>query len=282
MDLISAVVITYNEEEHIGRCLDSLRQVADEIIVLDSFSTDKTVEIAKSKGAIVKQRKFSGYIQQKNAAIVFCSHDYILSLDADEALDKVLVSAILAEKNNFSAGAYCMSRCTNYCGKYVRYGTWYPDRKIRLFNRHIASWGGDDPHEKIELKKNIQVPRLKGDILHYSFDTIAAHIKKCDKYSSLSAEAMYARGVKSKWIKILLNPLWAFFYAYFMRLGFLDGFYGFVIAMNSAHATFLKYAKLYQLQQNIQVVKNKTNVHAGSNVYSKKMEKDFHHKHQGV
>jgi glycosyltransferase involved in cell wall biosynthesis len=283
MHLISAVIITYNEEENIGRCLDSIRQVADEIIVLDSFSTDRTAEIARSKGAIVEQKKFSGYIQQKNAAIALASNDYILSLDADEALDKVLVTSILAGKACFSADAYYMSRCTSYCGKYIRHGSWYPDKKIRLFNKQIARWGGNDPHEKIELQgAGIRVQHLKGDILHFSFDTIEAHIKKCDKYSSLSAAALHARGCKSNWIKMSLNPFWAFFYGYFIRRGFLDGFYGFVISINSAHATFLKYAKLYQLQHGKHVAKNKNEIKVANNLYSKNIEKDLRRRHQGV
>jgi len=247
---ISAVIITYNEEDNIARCLESLRRVADEIIVLDAFSTDRTVEIARSKGAIVKQRYFSGYIQQKNSAISLASNDYVLSLDADEALDETLANSILDEKANFPANAYSMNRCTNYCGKYIRNGTWYPDKKIRLFNKRVACWGGIDPHDKIELKgDNTRVQHLKGDILHYSFPSLEEHLEKNNKYSSISARALHAKGKKSNWFKILVNPFWAFFHGFIIRQGFLDGYHGFVIAVNSAHGTFLKYIKLYELQQ---------------------------------
>jgi glycosyltransferase involved in cell wall biosynthesis len=250
MHPISAVIITYNEENNIARCLESVHRLADEIIVLDAFSTDRTVEIAKSKGAIVKQRFFSGYIQQKNAAISFASNDYVLSLDADEALDEDLVNSILAAKENFLAAAYSMNRCTNYCGKYIRNGTWYPDKKIRLFNKQAARWGGVDPHDKIELNNtNTVVQHLKGDILHYSFPSLEEHLEKNNKYSSISARALHAKGAKSNWFKILVNPFWAFFHGFIVRLGFLDGFQGFVISINTAHATFLKYIKLYELQQ---------------------------------
>jgi glycosyltransferase involved in cell wall biosynthesis len=249
MNLISAVIITYNEEGNIERCLDSVIPLADEIIVLDAYSTDKTVEIAKSKGAIVKQGYFLGYIQQKNSAISLASNDYILSLDADEALDEALANSILKAKMNFAADAYSMNRCTSYCGKYIRRGTWYPDRKIRLFDKRAARWGGVNPHDKIELLgENKKIQHLKGDILHYSFPTIEKHLEKNNKYSSIAARALYARGGKSNWFKILINPFWAFFHGFFIRLGFLDGFHGFVIAINTAHGTFLKYIKLYHLQ----------------------------------
>jgi glycosyltransferase involved in cell wall biosynthesis len=254
MDAISAVIITYNEETNIGRCLDSVRQVADEIIVLDAFSTDNTVVIARSRGAIVKQEKFTGYIQQKNKAILYASNDYILSLDADEALDPVLINAIQEARRQSKADAWIMNRCTNYCGQFIRRGTWYPDKKIRLFNKRFARWGGVNPHDKIELlKENSSIERLKGDILHYSFPTIEDHLKKNDKYSSLSANVLYSKKVKSTWYKILVHPLWAFLHGYIIRGGFLDGFYGLVIAINTAHATFLKYTKLYYLQHNQQL-----------------------------
>jgi len=249
MNSISVVIITYNEEANIGRCLDSVMVLADEIIVLDAYSTDRTVEIAKSRGAMVKQGYFLGYIQQKNAAVSLASHDYVLSLDADEVPDKTLVESILHAKNNFIADAYSMNRCTNYCGKYVRNGTWYPDKKVRLFNKHVARWGGINPHDKIELTgTNNRIQHLKGDILHYSFPTIDKHLEKNNKYSTIAAQAMHSRGKKSSWFKIIVNPFWAFVHGYFIRLGFLDGFYGFVISINTAHGTFLKYIKLYHLQ----------------------------------
>ncbi|HTE11346.1 MAG TPA: glycosyltransferase family 2 protein, partial [Chitinophagaceae bacterium] len=244
------MIITYNEEKNIGRCLDSVKLLADEIIVLDAYSTDKTVEIAKSRGALVKQGYFLGYIQQKNSAISFASNNYILSLDADEALDEALINSILEVKLNFAADAYSMNRCTNYCGKYIRNGTWYPDKKIRLFDKRVAHWGGTNPHDKIELPgENKQVKHLKGDILHYSFPTIEQHLEKNNKYSSIAARALFARGAKSSWFKILVNPFWAFFHGFVIRRGFLDGFYGFVISINTAHGTFLKYIKLYHLQR---------------------------------
>ncbi len=253
MVLLSAVIITYNEELNIARCLDSVSRVADEIIVMDAYSTDRTVDIARSCGAIVKQGYFLGYIQQKNSAASLASSDFILSLDADETLDEQLVQAILAIKGNFTADAYSMNRCTNYCGKYIRNGTWYPDKKIRLFNRRVAHWGGANPHEKIEMEASARVTHLRGDILHYSFPTIESHVIKNNRYSTMAAKALHAGGKKSSWFKILVNPLWAFVHCYLIRLGFLDGYLGFSIAINSAHGTFLKYMKLYHLQHHQQI-----------------------------
>jgi len=249
MNLLSVVIITFNEERNIERCLDSIKSIADETIVLDSFSSDKTVEIAKQKGAIVKQQIFLGHIQQKNAALDFASYNYILCLDADEALDNQLIQSIAQAKMNFSAQAYYFNRCTNYCGRFIRNGSWYPDKKIRLFDKRIAKWGGINPHDTIELSgTNITSQYLKGDILHYSYYTIEEQSIRNNLYSSISAQAMNAMGIRSNWFKILINPFWRFFYGYFIRLGFLDGFYGFIIAINCAHETFQKYVKLYQLQ----------------------------------
>lgn len=247
---LSVVIITYNEENNIGRCINSVKEIADEIIVLDSLSTDRTVEIAKEGGALVTQLPFQGHIEQKNFALTLASHNYVLSLDADEALNKTLLAAILQEKNNnFPYRAYIMNRCACYCGKFIHHGLWYPDRKLRLFDKSIAYWDGINPHDKIALKEKSDVKQLKGDLLHYSYNTIEEHILQCNKYSSISADSLYRLGKKSTLFKIILNPSWAFFNGYILHLGILDGFYGLVIAINYSHQTFQKYAKLYQLQR---------------------------------
>ncbi|HYJ38769.1 MAG TPA: glycosyltransferase family 2 protein [Chitinophagaceae bacterium] len=249
MNLLSVVIISFNEEENIGRCIDSVRKIADEIIVVDSFSTDRTREIAVQKGATVKQEKFRGYIQQKNLALQLATHNFTLSIDADESLDERLAIAIASEKKHFRSKAYSMNRCANYCGRFIRHGLWYPDKKVRLFDKRIASWGGINPHDKIELKENISIRHLKGDILHYSYNSIEEHMVQSNNFTTISAVSMYERGQRSNWMKILVNPFWTFLHGYFIRLGFLDGFYGLVIAINSAHQTFLKYIKLYRLQR---------------------------------
>jgi glycosyltransferase involved in cell wall biosynthesis len=247
MEKISVVIISFNEEKNIGRCIDSVKELADEIIILDSYSTDQTVEIARSKGAIIKQQAFLGYIEQVNAAVDMASHHYILSLDADEALDQVLKESIRKASEKFTSRAYRMNRLSNYCGQFIHHGSWYPDRKIRLFDRRIARWGGVNPHSRVVLQENIQVEHLRGDILHYSYYTISEHVAQNNKFSTISAETYFSQGKKTSVFKILLNPVWAFIQSYILRAGFLDGLFGLVIAIQIAHLTFLKHLKLYLL-----------------------------------
>jgi glycosyltransferase involved in cell wall biosynthesis len=246
---LSAVIITFNEEHNIERCIKSVKEVADEIIVLDSFSTDQTVNIARNLGAVVYQEKFRGYIGQKNFAIKLASHNYVLSLDADEALDKTLINSILGAKKTFRYRAYEMNRCTSFCGRFIRHGLWYPDKKIRLFDRTVACWGGINPHDKIELQKGLHAHQINGDILHYSFNTVDDLIWQNNRLSSIAASSLYTNGTRSSWRKMLLNPLWAFINGYFLRRGFLHGADGFSIAIHTSHQVFLKYSKLYRLQE---------------------------------
>ena len=246
---LSVVIITFNEEKNIGRCIDSVKNVADEIIVVDSCSTDATTEIAESKGAVVKLQPFLGYVEQKNMALDVATYDYVLSLDADEALDATLQTSILEAKTNFNFKGYSMNRCTNYCGKFIRHGAWYPDRKLRLIDKRFAYWGGDNPHDKLIMKDEGAVKHLKGDILHYSYNSIEEHILQNNKFSTISAETYFKRGKKTNTFKMIVHPLWAFILGYFLRGGFLDGFYGFVVALHVAHLSFLKHAKLYLKQK---------------------------------
>lgn len=249
MNLLSAVVITWNEEENIARCLDSLKRVADEIIVLDSFSTDNTVALAKMKGADVILSSFMGYIEQKNKALQLTKHNWVLSLDADEALSPELIDSILEAKKNLKYKAYFMNRYNNYCGQFIKHGLWYPDQKIRLFDKRFAHWGGMNPHDKIQLKNDITACFLKGDILHYSITSIRGHKERNERMSSIAALAIFERGQKKHWSKILLSPIWSFFNGFILRLGFLDGYYGFLVAKETARMSFLKYQKLKALQK---------------------------------
>jgi glycosyltransferase involved in cell wall biosynthesis len=247
MEKLSVVIISFNEEKNIGRCIDSVKAVADEILILDSSSTDQTVAIAETRGAIVKQEVFKGFIQKKNKAVELATYDYVLSLDADEALNPILSDSILKAKENFTSHAYRMNRCSNYCGKFIRHGSWYPDTKIRLFDRRNAQWGGTNPHDKIVLRENIAVEHLKGDILHYSYHTIAEHVTQNNKLSTLAAESLFIKGIKTNLFNVFAHPCWAFFQSYFLRAGFLDGLFGLVIAIQISHMTFLKHLKLYLL-----------------------------------
>ena len=248
MEKISAVIITLNEEINIGRCIDSLQSVADEIIVLDSYSSDNTVRIAEAKGAKVYQKEFLGYKEQKNYAIRYALYNYILSLDADETLSESLVQTIQQEKKNLNYHAYSMSRLNIYCGREINHGLWRPDRKLRLFDKRVAYWGGLNPHDKVELKKPLAVKRLNADIIHHAYSSTREHDERNDELTTLSAFSYFESGKKSNWAKIIFHPLWTFINGYFLRMGFIDGYYGWIVAYKTANQTFLKYLKLKRLQ----------------------------------
>jgi glycosyltransferase involved in cell wall biosynthesis len=248
MPPVSVVIITYNEEKNIGRCLDSVKEVADEIVVLDSFSTDRTKEICEAKGAKFYQHKFDGHIQQKNRAITYASFPHILSLDADEALDETLKKSILDIKSNFSKDGYYMNRLTNYCGHWVKHCNWYPDKKLRLWDSKKGSWTGINPHDKYEMKggdKNTGY--LKGDILHYSYYSVADHYKQVEYFTTIAAKAFFEANKGAPSFKLIINPIAKFMDHYILHLGFLDGWAGFSISKISAYATYLKYKKLREL-----------------------------------
>jgi glycosyltransferase involved in cell wall biosynthesis len=247
---LSVVIITYNEEKNIGRCIASVKTVADEIIVLDSFSTDRTAAIVKEMGGLLYQRAFPGYGAQKNAGAQLASYNYILFIDADEFLSKQLSKSILQEKEKgFSGDGYTMNRLNNYCGQWIRHGSWYPDKKLRIIHRQKGYWNNDTVHETLILEEKARISHLKGDLLHNTYANFDAHVEKNNRYSKLSAQLLFQNGKRTHIFKIVFNPFWAFFTSYILRAGFLDGFNGFVIAVNIAHLTFLKYSKLYQLQR---------------------------------
>ncbi len=249
MEKLSVVIITYNEEKNIGRCIDSVKEVADEIVILDSLSTDRTKEISLAKGARFFESPFSGYIEQANKALDLAIYDWVLCLDADEALSPVLIKSILKEKKKFLYQGYTMNRCSNYCGRFIRFGSWYPDTKLRLFNRNNARWTGINPHSVVEFLSAEKSKWLKGDIFHYSYNSIEEHTQQNERFSTIAAQSYLKLGKRSNWFKMTINPLWAFVRSYFIRLGFLDGYFGFVIAGKIAQLTRLKYKKLYLLQQ---------------------------------
>jgi len=248
MKTLSVVVITFNEEKNIGRCIGSVQKVADEIIVLDSFSDDATVQIATSMGAIVKQSVFNDYISQKNKAITMAANEYVLLLDADEMLSEELAGSILeAKKNGFAFKAYSMKRCNVFCGKYIKHGLWYPDKKLRLFDKRVAVCGGYNPHDKIIVQEDVPVKLLKGDMVHYAFDNIDDYLERNEEVSRVAARSLYEAGTRPSRLKIVFSPLWSFINGYFLRLGFLEGSKGFVIAVYTAQQSYLKHQKLRQL-----------------------------------
>ena len=250
---ISAVVITLNEEEIIGRCIDALKDIADEIVVIDSFSTDRTKEICLEKKVIFIEHAFKDYVDQKNYAASVATYDYILSIDADEIVSDELKSELKKAKTNFDADGFEFNRLSNYCGKWIHHSGWYPDCKLRLYNRTKGAWAGVTIHEKIEMESGSKVAFLKGDLYHYSYTSITDHISQANKFSTLGAKSAVQKGRRSNIAKVILLPLWRFFRNYFFKLGFLDGYYGFVVCLINSHENFLKYAKMLEIQNNKRV-----------------------------
>lgn len=248
---LSAVIITYNEERNIERCLASVQGVADEVLVVDSFSTDKTEEICRRFNARFISNPFAGHIEQKNFAAGLATYDHVLSLDADEALTDKLRLAVQAAKADWAHDAYAMNRLTNYCGQWIRHCGWYPDTKTRLWDRRKGSWGGTNPHDKWELfDPKAKTGHLPGDLLHYSYNSISDHIRQIEFFSEIAAKAEARMGKKPSLAKIWLGPGIKFFKSYVLKLGFLDGYYGYVICRLSAQAAFIKYIKTRQYASN--------------------------------
>jgi glycosyltransferase involved in cell wall biosynthesis len=246
---VSAVIITFNEEKNIERCLLSIKEIVDEIIVVDSYSTDSTKSICEKYTVQFIEHPFVGHIEQKNWAKDQANYDFILSLDADEALDENLKKSILAAKNDWKFDAHEMNRLTNYCGRWIRHSGWYPDTKLRLFDRRKGNWGGSNPHDKYIPEKGSKIGYLKGDLLHYSFYTREEHLKQIDKFSDISSKALFEKGKKSSILKIFYKPIARFLKSYLFRRGFLDGKAGFDIARFSGYANYLKYTKLLKMQK---------------------------------
>jgi len=249
MPKISVVIITYNEEKNIGRCLDSVKGIADDIVVVDSYSTDHTEKICHEYGVRFIQHSFEGHIEQKNWAIAKAKYPHILSLDADEVLSDKLKESILKVKNNWSHDGYYFNRLTNYCGQWIRHSSWYPSRKLRLWDSRKGRWGGRNPHDKFILEKGCSKKFLSGDLLHFSYYSIYEHVQQINKFSDIVATSFYKEGRRASGFNIIINPLWRFFRDYFIKLGLLDGFNGLVISVNSAHETFLKYSKLRRIHK---------------------------------
>jgi glycosyltransferase involved in cell wall biosynthesis len=249
MTPISVVIITYNEELNIGRCLDAVRTIADDIVVVDSFSSDQTIHIAESKGVRVVQHVFEGHIQQKNYAISHARYPHIFSLDADELPDDQLIDQIIKVKSNWIADGYSMNRLNNYCGKWIRHGAWYPDVKLRLWDSRKGKWAGLNPHDRFDMESLSVIHHLEGDILHYSYKSIEEHKHKVEYFSTIAAQAYFNKGKKSSQTKIIFSPVFRFIRDYFLKLGCIDGKYGFVIAKLTALEVKRKYQKLLELQK---------------------------------
>jgi glycosyltransferase involved in cell wall biosynthesis len=242
--MLSAVIITYNEESNIGRCLQSLVGIADEIIIVDSASTDNTCSIAEQYGATIIQHPFAGFAAQKNLAAQAATHNWVLSLDADEVLSEELKSAISQVKSNAAHDAYFLKRSTNFCGTFIRHGSWYPDKQCRLWDKTKGDWQGTI-HEKWRLfDTSRKYGTLSGDLLHYSFNSISDYLNMTERYTTLSAEEALQKGKNVSLLKLIFGPKLKFFQDYIIRLGFLDGYAGYVAYLLAANMAFVKYSKI--------------------------------------
>lgn len=254
---ISAVILTKNEESNIERAIKSCQSVCEEILVIDSGSTDKTKEIAMQLDKVkFIETDWAGFSETKNFGNAKAAGDYILSLDADEVLDETLQQQILSIKNSMS-GAYRFARLTNYCGKWIYHSGWRPDYQTRLFPRLKSKWNMNLVHEKIILPENCQVQTLRGDILHYSYKSISEHLNKMDSYTSLSAQMLLKEDPSFLIFKAIVHSKFKFFRTYILKRGFLDGMYGFIISVFGAFVVFLKYAKAAQIKRDQRLNKSK-------------------------
>lgn len=245
---ISAVIITKNEERNIGRCLASLAGLVDEMIVVDTFSKDRTQEICREHGARVVEKEWMGYSATKNFANDLAAHEYILSLDADEALDEELKGLLMREKEQLQ-GVYEFNRLAFYCGRPIRRAGWYPDRKIRLFPKGGARWEGAFVHEELVPQPNLPVKRLSGHLLHYTYYTIGEHIARANKYSDLAAQGIAQSGKTGLRWRARLSAALRFFKMYILKGGFLEGRLGYAICRITAMEVYLKYAKAAELRK---------------------------------
>lgn len=244
---LSVIIITLNEEEKIERCIRSVQPIADEIVVVDSLSTDKTISIAEKLGARIVSQSFLGHVEQKNFATVQAHYDWVLAIDADEELSDSLQASIKKVKESPQQQAYHFNRLNNYCGKWIRHGAWYPDRKIRLYNRNVGSWKGENPHDKwLPDNASERIGFLKGDLLHYSYSSVSDHIQRVEKYSDIAARQKVAKGQSCSKTKIWLGPKWKFFKDFVIKMGFMDGYWGYVVCRINALENFVKYTKTRQ------------------------------------
>ncbi|MFH0976942.1 MAG: glycosyltransferase family 2 protein [Spirochaetota bacterium] len=241
---ISVSIICFNEEKKIRRCLESVKW-ADEILILDSFSTDKTLDICREYTDKIHQHEFDGHIQQKNRAISLCKYDWVFCIDADEVVSEELKESI-KNLNTWASESmgFSFPRKVFYLGKWIKHGGWYPDYKVRYFHKKFGKWGGINPHDKVILIGTSM--KLRGDLLHYPYDSIKAHLDQVNKFTDIMAVEYAKIGEKPSLINFTLRPLFKFIKMYFLKRGFLDGKRGFIIAVIASFYVFMKFAKLFE------------------------------------
>ena len=241
---LSVCIITHNEEDNIARCLKSL-SFAGEIIIIDSGSTDNTLKIIKKfKNIKLTSRKFDNYVNQKNHALGKASHEWVLALDADETVPPELASELHKILSDPKYEAYQIPRLTRYLGKWIRHGGWHPDYQTRLFKKKSGKFTGMFVHETVKI--NGKTGRLKNPLHHYSYKNIADHIRFINRYSDLTAGEKILQGKKAGVLFSFMEGLWKFFSMYILKLGFLDGREGFILAIFGFYYNFLKYIKVYE------------------------------------
>ena len=246
---ISAVVITHNVAETIGQCLTALKKVCAEVIVVDSYSDDGTVEICQELGVTILSQDWLGYSGTKNFGNARTKHDWILSIDSDEILSDELIDSlrnVQLEKKH----VYVLDRLTNFCGKWIYHSGWYPEWKIRLFHKNHIYWKGDYVHESLSIPADFKKIKLKGKLYHYSYKDTADHIRRIKKYAKLSAQERFKDGKKSSFVKIWLSPIARFIRTYFIKKGFMDGKEGWLISWRSAYMVNLRYRILNEMWKN--------------------------------
>ena len=247
---LTGCVITFNEADRIGACLRSL-SFCDEIVVVDSHSTDATREIARRLGARVIERDWPGYRSQKQFAVDSATNDWVLCLDADERVTPELRAEIeeLRAKGFAEYAGWSVPRITDYFGRFLRHGNAYPDRLIRLFDRRHGKWSGEEIHENTRVSGRLG--RFRGHLEHFAYRSLTDHHNRMARYADLMAHALYARGKRCGLMKVIVNPQWRFFRGYFLRLGFLDGWRGLVFAFVEANYVRRKYLALYILSKGL-------------------------------
>lgn len=247
MRLVSVVIITRNEEDILPKTLESLRGLTDDIIVVDSGSTDNTISIAKDHGATVLETSWDGFGANKNKGNKLAKHDWILSIDADELVDNTLRTTLINLDLSDPAKLYILKFKTFIAGQPLHHGQTAGETHPRLFNRQCLSWNLSEVHEELTGAGNIKSEVLKGNILHYSYTDLQDYIQKSNSYTTLRAMQMFQAGKKVTFFKLYLNPLYTFLLNYILKSGFLDGFWGYTYARLSSTYTYLKYAKLKEL-----------------------------------
>jgi len=248
---LSVSIISLNEEVNLRRCLESLRGIAAEIIVVDSGSNDGTQAVAEEFGANFVFQKWLGHRDQKNVALQLCTRPWVLALDCDEALSADLHASILRfleTPDAQRADAAWMNRRTWFMGQWIAHGDWYPDRKLRVFRRQLGKWGGSPEHDRVEMEGEIRSVRLDGDLLHYSFRDTNHFLAKQAGYADVFLQRELDSGKAFSWLSALSRPFWRFFRAYVLRAGFRDGFPGFWIAIATAFFTFQRYSRTFEHQ----------------------------------